>query len=340
MQQVLNEIYFGKSTNLLKLEDLFGKLKLKYDAKKVFNDSSTYRTLNKDPILQQIGQVMSSQFGFKEVIVTFADDERINAYTIPFITDDEGQSYDMNERKYTDSQLQNSIHITQRGVIFDTKKFPANLLVCLNTGILFNKFFTVPELIAVLLHEVGHNFTRTILSYKVVNGKVDEKFADQFTAMYGYGPELVTAFSKMNLEYGPIEDLVRNVPIVNIIVGMTNIMDRMLLRTIDPHPGIHTRMISQVEQLESDLQYTPNLTPKQRKEIKDQLERIKTHLDTYYGSSDNMEDRMVKWYTKNMEPGIESGSNKYASKHAHPNKVNQRMKDRYNKLQRFHIKRR
>lgn len=342
---ILNEIYFGKTNNLLKIEDLFEKLKMKYPRKKIKNDHSYYRQLNKDPILNQIGDAIANQFGFIEVIVTFCNDFSLNAYTVPVVSGKKGSVYDMNEINISNTDLKGALTVGPRGLKFDTSKFSANLLVCLNTGILFSGILTVPELIAVLLHEIGHNFTKSVLQYNHISDRVDEKFADQFVAMYGYGPELNNAFGKMNLDYDENEKKMRDIPVLNIVIGLSDILGRYSIRNsgFDEHPAIKSRMLSQIEQLKSDLKYTPDMNPKLKKQIEDEIARIENDMKIYLNSNnnDNMHTKMMKWYT-NKEPNIyvEKSSEKKANSRTNPDKVNKRLYDLYNKKQRFNLKRR
>lgn len=345
MMDILNEIYFGKTNNLLKIEDLFEKLKMKYPRKKVFSDSSCYRMINKDPILNKIGESIASQFGFIDVIVTFSNDPSLNAYTVPVVEGPNGSVYDMNEIHLSNDKLKNSLTVGPRGLKFNTKKFASNLLICLNTGILFSNLLSVPELIAVLLHEIGHNFTKSVLQYNHIDGRVDEKFADQFVAMYGYGPELNSAFGKMNLDYNELERKMRDIPVLNIILGVTDIINRCNIRSygIDEHPGTKSRMLSQLKQLESDLKYTPDMNPKLKSQIQSQIEQIKKDMQIYFDANgDNMHTRMMKWYTNKWEPNIyqEKVSDNKANSRSNPDRINKRLSELYNKKQRFKIKRR
>ena len=155
---VLNEVYFGKVGGLLKLEEMFAKLKQEYSKLDPYNHS-VFKTLIKDPLLQKIAKEITSIFGYKETMVTFSNNRHLNAYTIPFATDDNGNSYDILERKIPYDKLVGAVTVTNSGFSFNTKKFPTNLLVVLNLGCLFKSAISIPELIAILLHEIGHTFS-------------------------------------------------------------------------------------------------------------------------------------------------------------------------------------
>ena len=244
-QYILNEMYFGKLPGLVKIEDYFIKLQQKYKKSNMMQNLSAYREIIKDPILLKISYELMDLFGFKEVTVTIVRDDSFNAYTIPFVADDRGNSYNLEDEKIPFKKLQGAIIVTNSGFKFDKKKFPVNLLVAINLGILFpNKndrlVFTIPELIAVLLHEVGHNFSLATLGTGMNKAiKSNEVFADSFAAMYGYGKEFSTAFNKLGVRYSDFDKSIKDTPILNIVVGLKHIAGGLLTaHPDDPHPAI------------------------------------------------------------------------------------------------------
>lgn len=333
---VLNEMYFGKPYQLITIEDLFDKFKASYSRSDPLKSGSTYREMLKDPILKKIGKYLSECFGFKETCLTIARDPSINAYTISFVSDNKGNSYDLMENPFTPKQLEGAVTITNAGFRFNQKKFATNLLVCLNLGILFRTEITTPELMGILLHEIGHNFSKVIIPAHKVSGRVNEKFADQFAAMYGYGADIASAFSKMTVIYGPIEKAFKNVPVVNILVGLSNIWDNALMRNSiqNEHPAMRSRMEAQIKQLEQDLKDTPELTPEMREDIKKQIERCKQIIAmTFDGTHDNMADRITYGYYGKYEPNFSSERNEenMAEKYSNPEVINKKIGEMYQK---------
>ena len=197
-------MYFGKPFQLVAIEDLFDKFKASYSKSDPMKSGSTYRKMINDPILKKIGKHLSDCFGFKEVCITISRDTSLNAYTISFASDKKGNSYDLSENPFTPKQLAGAVTVTNSGFKFNTKKFSANLLVCLNLGILFRTELNTQELMGILMHEIGHNFSKVVIKADKMTDRINEKFADQFAAMYGYGPDLASAFSKMTVRYGSI----------------------------------------------------------------------------------------------------------------------------------------
>ena len=333
-QYVLNEMYFGKLPGLVKIEDYFIKLQQKYKKSNMMQNLSAYREIIKDPILLKISYELMDLFGFKEVTVTIVRDDSFNAYTIPFVADDRGNSYNLEDEKIPFKKLQGAIIVTNSGFKFDKKKFPVNLLVAINLGILFpNKndrlVFTIPELIAVLLHEVGHNFSLATLGTGMNKAiKSNEVFADSFAAMYGYGKEFSTAFNKLGVRYSDFDKSIKDTPILNIVVGLKHIAGGLLTaHPDDPHPAIKIRLDNVLKQMETDLKETPNLTPGMREDLKKQIEFCKKMNAETYEANDNDSTgiKMTKYFYREMEPGWEEHHRQDSDKLTNPTKLNKRI---------------
>lgn len=333
--EVLHEIYFGKQSGLLKLEDLFTKLRAKYNRAEVLSNIVTYRELVKDPINKTIGETISNLFGFVETMFTYANDKKYNAYTVPFPIDDKGNIYDAKEKPLLNKDIDKAIIVTNRGIRFDQRVFKTNFLVCINTGLFFSNILTVSEIIAALLHEIGHTFTKTMIDLKILNDRMDERFADQFVAMYGYGPEYVKSMDIFTTpRYGNIEEKFTNVPIVNLFIGIKKIWKQFSIRSTgtDEHPNIISRQQSQIQQLESDLKNTPNLSPTMRKELQKQLDQCKELMNNSFKyGDDNGSNSVVRYYYKEWEPNFskEQKQQKYSDKYVSPDTINARLNKLY-----------
>lgn len=329
-EMILNEIYFGKLPGLVKIEDYFLKVQQKYKKSNPYSNLSAYRELIKDPILIKLAYELVDLFGFKEVSVTFARDDTFNAYCLPFVVDDKGNAYDIYEKKHENKQLSGMVIVTNSGMRFNTRKFPVNMLVCLNLGCLFKTKLTIPEVISVLLHEIGHMFSKVLMSHGMT-AKADETFADSFCSMYGYGHELVSAFSKIAIRYSDFDKMFKDVPVLNVITGISQIFKG--LSYYDPnedHPATKIRLDNIVRQMEADLKDTEGLTPGMREDLKKQITQCKQLIHDTYDSTnkDNMGIRMTKYYHREMEPGFDSAAMKEADKYAHPTKLNDMIKGR------------
>lgn len=330
---VLNEIYFGVIPQLLVIEDLFDKLKNSYKKMNI-NNLKEYRKLINDPILKKIGLQLCDAFGFKNVYITIDKRECMNAYTIGIPVDKKGNTYDEKEVPFEYDKLVGTVKMTNGGFKFDSRKFGFNMLACLTYGILFKSPITTKELIAVLLHEIGHTFSKVIYNHKLLTGRVDEKFADNFAAMYGYAEHLVSAFSKMSMDYGDIERVIKQVPILGAIVGINRTFNSIVGLTLinDPHPVLYKRMEDLIKSLENELKATENMPPEMKKDIENQLQRSKELLDNFVSKDSNdLSDYIVKGTAKYIETNhpIENWREKEADKVASPYKIDKRVGEVY-----------
>lgn len=138
--KVLNEIYFGKQPELLEMEKQIGKIRRKFEYKKLF------RNYNSCQETQDFNRMVENFFGFKTFSLLI-DPNMIgyNAYTIPV-------SYRI------DGKLsKNAVIASKKGFKYRPEdKFCT--VVCIYSGLMMDDRFTDAEILAVILHEIGHNF--------------------------------------------------------------------------------------------------------------------------------------------------------------------------------------
>ena len=136
----LNEVYFGKTPELQKMEKQLGIFRSKYLGKYIMN---VY--CNSDPDLLKFNRMMEDYFGFGCFTLHVINQPIANAYTCPI-----------------DMRL--DVLNTNKHLVADKKGFKFNkdadysVLVCVYSGIMFNPEMTDEEVMAVIMHEVGHNF--------------------------------------------------------------------------------------------------------------------------------------------------------------------------------------
>ena len=330
---ILQEVYFGKSINIQRIEDLLTAIRNKYKDEGVKAPALVVNKVNRDPMMLKVTDLIKDQFNFKEVIFTIRHDNELRAYTICYVSSNKSLlSLDQKSQE----ELKDSVILTQDGPIFNHKNLHPNMLIVFSTGILFSDTISIPELMAALLHEIGHAFSKSIIGSKEFDVRIDEKHADSFATMYGYGPELNGALTKIST-YNQFKDheTLRKIPIINVFVSLKNIFGSVWNRMVigNEHPSIAQRMNNTIAQLELDLAKSENLTIAQRKELEGDLNKAKQVRDTYYNSSPTLGDAVYRGYMHHVEPRLprEALADRHADQYGSIEDINQFYSDLYMK---------
>lgn len=299
---VLNEFYFGKQPNLISIESLLGDLRNKYNKSDPVSDRKIFKQLIHDPILMNIENKISQTFGFSETKITVARVGYLNACTIPVPPLDSNGNVNMK------ALAEPMVKVEKTGMRFDKTKYPMNVIAIMTAGLLVNKKITEGEVVAILLHEIGHNFARFIIDIKHDDktSMADERFSDQFVAMYGYSMELNKALAKISYDRSEFEEKLSEIPGINVIMALKNLTGSILFSILtigDPHPTLKSRFESQIDQMESDLKYTPNLTDKQKKELESNIKFCKKYIDDFFGFKTNkIAEKLSKFFDNKILP--------------------------------------
>ena len=148
-----NEAYIGKTKLMLKAEKLIGELRKKY-----MNSTNGYKEImnmvgkiNNDPILRKIEKCFEDEFNITDVYLFIAPTTNfINAFTLPM-------HYDVTKYELIQNALKK-----KKGVKFD-KRMELGFLVAITSSLLFLPNLSDGEILAILLHEIGHNFEMPLL---------------------------------------------------------------------------------------------------------------------------------------------------------------------------------
>ena len=363
-----DEAYFGKNKNLLEMQMCIEKLRIKYVDFYKRKMTDVYN----DPIFKKFIKLIEDEFGFTSVtfvIDNSSPDLLANAFTIP-----------LNGRFGSLHPVEDAI-VNIYGIKYK-KEMNYSIMILTSSCFFFNSnFLTSAECLAILLHEVGHNFTYVangqlvpfmalalcVSWYQVVSklpksggndflqlllfsttpglklvhylskykknvvvdlflnlvdiiSKLtrpilnsilniaepalmlmsipdnirkfnpidfgvsttilynDEKFADRFVAMYGYGEELASGLFKLQENGVSRKDgstyYISNLPIIGHLYTLTIIMLHFaIFPFIDPHPQYVARALSMSKMLEHDLN-DPSIPDSLKKQIRKDLEKI------------------------------------------------------------------
>lgn len=140
---IVNEAYFGKSETLLEIEREISKLRQSFSY--YVNAKSTDEVFN-------INRLFEKQFGMDIFSLSVIPSKIKNAYTYPVAT-----RYDI----AFGENLARKVEVDKNGYRF--KKGNGLCIVCtLYSGLLTDPNITDAEIVAVILHEIGHNFADAI----------------------------------------------------------------------------------------------------------------------------------------------------------------------------------
>ena len=140
----VNEAYFGKTVNLIKLEKALGELRAQYSFK---------RNYTATPEMKRIENIIKDQFGFDHVSFNIIPQNIPNAFTYTL-----GIRFDI----IKEDKLRKTVIADQKNGYRFKENNGFVLVVALYGGVLANKNFTDAEIVAILLHEIGHNFADVI----------------------------------------------------------------------------------------------------------------------------------------------------------------------------------
>lgn len=102
-----------------------------------------------------------------------------------------------------------------------------------------------------------------------------EKMADNFATIYGYGPDLASAVTKIEIN----KDMSKiRIPLVNPVIGIFENTYRLLVTIPDEHPVVITRIKDQMDYLQKELD-REDFDPKFKKEVEDSIKNIQAQID-------------------------------------------------------------
>ena len=149
---ILSEAYIGKTETLLEIEKQIGVIRA---------NIKRYTDINRSKEVQQLNRLFEKQFGMDIFSLHVEQNNMINAYTIPVAC-----NFDI---AFTDTISKMVAGDRTNGYYF--KKNNGLCIICnIYWGLLMCKDITDAEILAIILHELGHNFADAISkTIKVAN---------------------------------------------------------------------------------------------------------------------------------------------------------------------------
>lgn len=339
-ESVVNEAYFGDKS-IMPIVMQFTKFRKKWVGK-LYNDA-----INLDPELLKFNRMVEQEFGYKlfSLAVTPFNHANAGIYNIDAYSDEGAMA------KYEEGVR---VYKTGKGFHYD-KKSNVSAVGILNFGFIYRENeYTEREIMAVILHEIGHSFFQTVNStgnilgkkessyLKIFKGLLDlvktkrdsvvepdsaveelgkaglfdrlrnlislrknsskfgaimhnisdtvlskvkgqvsknygysnEKFADTFATMYGFGADLSSALSKM--EHSVEKYYGNKAPgniscAIKVFFMMRKTISAYKKGTLDEHPDTLARIQSSIEYLEREVR-NETIDPKLKIELQKQIE--------------------------------------------------------------------
>lgn len=139
---ILNELYLGKNKDIKELQSHLSNLRR--DAME--NDTLLKKTGNTSPYLQKFNRKCEDIFGFKTFSMTLVYSPLVNAMTLPIQV-----AFDINDVNKNFAPTKDNMKYK--------KEAGYCTIVLMFTGLFLDPKYTDEEMLAIILHEIGHNFT-------------------------------------------------------------------------------------------------------------------------------------------------------------------------------------
>lgn len=144
-ENYLQEVYFGKTPEILALENQLDKFRSRY----LGNYPLGTYTINDDSELLKFNRMLEKQFGFGCVSINIISNMMENMFTLPI-----DMRFDVFN---TNKKL-----IANKSTFKFDKSADYTCIINIYTGIIFNPNYSSAEVMALILHEIGHNFYAAI----------------------------------------------------------------------------------------------------------------------------------------------------------------------------------
>lgn len=196
--QMLDEAYYGKTPDLLKIEKKIGEIRQKYNSNPSKVNSAKER--------EELEELFCKAFGFEGCQITVDMTGLQNACTIPISLTDLGSSDKL-------------ITTSSSGVKFK-KEAKAYVFITITKGLLFSFDYSDGEITAIIMHEIGHNFQSALSPDNRTIRNVNN------ILLWIFNPITVTLHGPLRDKYSHLIQRMRsdNPGVVNAYYGFKNIV--------------------------------------------------------------------------------------------------------------------
>ena len=190
----INEVYFGKSKELLEMENVLNNIRNKYMGKFSINP-----VVNNDPDILKFNRMVEDFFGFGCFALTVINVPQVNAFTAPI------------DYRIDVLNTKSKLVVDKRTFKFK-KEADYACLVYIYSGLIFNDAYSTEEVMAFIIHEIGHNF------FSALNSK------------YGILIKFFIALDIINKLYQIVLNPTNLPAVVKNIVNATNLYQKLVTR--------------------------------------------------------------------------------------------------------------
>ena len=155
--QPVDEAYIGKQANLLAMEKCIDRIRKKYYSKYDLLDLTLLKNVENDPDWQRLVELIEEQFGFYSVTLTLFEIEPSLYGATP-----NACTYPLHYDPVYMAKLRPNLKVDSKHIRYD-KKAKFCTMIVVNPKLMFSKEVTSGEVLAIILHEIGHNFEDSTL---------------------------------------------------------------------------------------------------------------------------------------------------------------------------------
>lgn len=155
---------------------------------------------------------------------------------------------------------------------FDTMQWIFKLPSGLLTKLLY-PILRVPMAVVGIAFSLINPVALANIVFRLFSEYSSETFADRVPSMYGYGPEMASALTKLEFMTIGTESVLDKIPLIGHVYGLFFIAMAPLFKLFDPHPEYIARIKNVRKAIEADLK-DPRIDKKTKEEIRNHLHKI------------------------------------------------------------------
>lgn len=143
----LNEAYFGETPGIQKVQRALTVFRSKFKAVKYGHNIWSYNTSKE---LRELCHAVEDEFGFEMCSIAIFPSTYENAFTVPL-----GYKFDVGNTR-------NKLVVNKRNGFKYDKKAGYAINLNFTSALILDEYYTDREVMAIMLHEIGHNFGSSV----------------------------------------------------------------------------------------------------------------------------------------------------------------------------------